>query len=402
VEPFDPFTSEAIEDPYPQYHRLRARDPVHWSEKLRAWVLFRHDDVCGFFRDDRRLSSDRSKAARFKHRHGADAGRAVLRTVASDPPEHTTVRAILNAALGPRVRALAPRIDAFVEPLLDRIDDRAESGAERVGSAPEVDLVDELAHPLPINVIAELLDVPPGDRQRFAESSRAIAHGMDRFFSGGEARRGLEEIGAYFIELLGQRRGGREGDFLHDLLATDHHGERLKDLEAVAMGSALVFGGHETTANLLGNGILALLRHPRQLDRLRREEVPIETAVEELLRYDTPPQLISRAAAVDFELRGKEIRAGDTVLACLGAANRDPEVFSDPDRLDLGRSENPHVGFGLGTHFCPGAQLSRIEVRAALPALFRRFPNLRLGDTGPTRRRTVVLRGLEHLQVRVR
>ena len=168
------------------------------------------------------------------------------------------------------------------------------------------------------------------------------------------------------------------------------------------MCTALVFGGHETTVNLIGNGMLALLRHAEQLERLRAEPALIETAVEELLRFDSPAQMISRTAVADFECAAARIRAGEAVLAVLGAANRDPGGRSPgADRLDLGREPNPHVAFGLGTHFCPGAQLSRIEARAAIPALLRRFPALRLGAAPPVRCRTAVLRGLERLPVRV-
>ena len=166
------------------------------------------------------------------------------------------------------------------------------------------------------------------------------------------------------------------------------------------MCTALVFGGHETTVNLIANGTLALLRHPAQLERLRGEPSLATAAVEELLRWDSPPQFISRVVAADVTLRDKTLRAGDTVLLGLGAANRDPGAFADADALDLARTPNPHVGFGLGTHFCPGAQLSRLEMRAALPALVTRFPALRLaGD--PVWRKTMILRGLERLPVRV-
>jgi cytochrome P450 len=224
---------------------------------------------------------------------------------------------------------------------------------------------------------------------------------MDRFYTGGEARRGLDEIGAYFYGLVEKRRGTSGGDLVRRLLDAEYHGDRLTDLEVVALCTALVFGGHETTVNLIGNGMLALLRHRDELEKLRTDDALVEPAVEELLRYDGPAQMISRTALADFDLRGKRIRAGDAVLACLGAANRDPAIFDEPDRLDVGRDPNPHLAFGLGTHFCPGAQLSRIEARAALPALLQRFPRLRLGDAPPLWRRTAVLRGLERLPVRV-
>jgi cytochrome P450 len=387
---FDPFRAEAIDDPYAQYGLLRAADPVHWNEKLRSWVLFRHDDVVAFLRDDVRLSSDRSKARKFS----GPRSDVSPRTVSSDPPEHTPVRAILNACLGPRVRAIGPRVESLIAELIDPLDEAAMQSRE-------VDLIEAFAYPLPIRVIAELLDVPEEERPRFHDLSRAIAAGMDRFYSGSEVNRGLFEIGAYFHSLVEQRRSTSGDDLVRRLLAAKHHGEGLTELEVVAMCTALVFGGHETTVNLIGNGVLALLRHPEELERLRAAPDLVDPAVEELLRFDSPAQLISRTAAQDFELRGRAIRGGDAVLAALGAANRDPEVFRNADRLDVARDPNPHVAFGLGTHFCPGAQLTRIEARAAIRALLARFPRLRLGNASPVRRPTAVLRGLETLPVRL-
>jgi cytochrome P450 len=399
---FDPFTDDAIEDPYPQYHALRSADPVHWSEKLRSWVLFRHDDVVGFFRDDERLSSDRSKASKFRTTHPEETGGPrAFRTVSIDPPEHGPVRALLNASLNPCVRGVGPRVDELVRVLLDRIAAAVETVTVTAPLAGEVDLVEDFAYPLPINVICELFDVPEEDRHRIRSWSYTVARGMDRFFSGGEASQGLQDLSGYFFRAVEERRGARGDDLIHRLLAAQHRGERFSELEVVVMCSTLVFAGHETTVNLIGNGMLALLRRSDELDRLRAEPARIESAVEELLRFDSPAQLISRTALVDFELRGQRIRAGDVVLASLGSANRDPAVFSEPDRLDVAREPNPHVAFGLGTHFCPGAQLSRLEARAAIPALLRRFPALRLADAPPVRRRTAVLRGLEHLPVRI-
>jgi cytochrome P450 len=393
---FDPFTDEALADPYPQYHRLRAADPVHWSEKLRSWVILRHDDVVRFFRDDERLSSDRSTASKF----GGPAPGVPLRTVSSDPPAHTPVRAMLNASLNPRVRAVGPRVDALIAALLDRLGAAVARAVERSPLAGEVDLIDDFAYPLPINVIAELLDVPYADRARFQEWSRAVARGMDRFFTGMEVKQGLLEIGAYFHGLVQERSGSGGDDLVRRLLGARHHGEGMTDLEVVAMCTALVFGGHETTVNLLGNGVLALLRDPAQLERLRGDPALIEPAVEELLRFDSPPQFVSRVVTTACDLRGKALRPGDSVLAGIGPANRDPAAFEDPDRLDLARTPNPHLAFGLGTHLCPGAQLSRLEVRAALPALLARLPRLALAGE-PVRRRTIILRGLERLPVRL-
>ena len=397
---FNPFTAEALADPYPQYALLRAGDPVHWSDKLRGWVLFRYDDVVAFFRDDERLSSDRAAATKFRGPRLPE-GTPRLRTVASDPPEHDPVRAMLNASLAARVRSVGPRVDALIGALLERIGTAVERSVEQSELTGEVDLIADLAYPLPITIIADLLGIPASDREQFQAWSHAIARGMDRFYSGGAAAEGLQELGAYFVQLLGQRQTTPGDDLMRDLLAAEHHGERLSQLEVVALCTALVFGGHETTVNLIGNGMLSLLRDRGALEVLRAEPALITPAVEELLRFDSPAQFISRTARVDFAWRGSTIRAGDAVLAGLGAANRDPEVFAAADRLDLRRSPNPHVAFGLGTHFCPGAQLSRIEARAAINALLRRYPRLRLGDRSPVHRATAVLRGLERLPVRV-
>jgi cytochrome P450 len=397
---FDPFTAEALADPYPQYHRCRAAAPVQWSAKLRSWVLFRHDDVTAFFRDDQRLSADRSKAAKWKG-PAPPADAPPLRTVSIDPPAHGPVRAMLVASLAPRVRTVGPRVDELIGILLDRVGAAVARVAERSALARSFDLIDDFAYPLPINVIAELFDVPEGDRPQFRGWSHTIARGMDRFYSSADAGRGLADMGAYFYQLLLEHRGAGGEDLLHRLIAAEHHGDRLSEMEVVAMCTALVFAGHETTVNLIGNGVLALVRHPDELARLRQHPTTIEAAVEELLRFDSPAQFISRSAVVDFEWRGQPIKRGDAVLAGLGAANRDPEVFEQPDRLDVARSPNPHLAFGLGTHFCPGAQLSRIEARAAIPALLRRFPTLRLAEQPPVHRPTAVLRGLEHLPLRV-
>jgi cytochrome P450 len=382
---FDPFTDAAVADPYAQYAALRADDPVHWSEKLRAWVLFRYDDVATALRDDAHFSADRGRASRAS----GPRGPANLRTISSDPPACLAVRAILNAALVPRVRALGPRIDAIVEEL-----------AAGLAGRSEVDLVTDFAYPLPIRVIAELLDVPGAQHARFQELSRMIARGMDRFYGGDDASSGLRELGAYFLELVTERAGEPGDDLVRRLLHAEHQGDRLAPLEVVAMCTAIVFGGHETTVNLIANGMLALLRYPGELERLRADPSLAVPAVEELLRWDSPPQFVSRVVARPYELRGRALREGESVLVGIGAANRDPAVFVEPDRLDLGRAPNPHVGFGLGTHFCPGAQLSRMEARAAIPALLARFPRLRLGGE-PTWRRTLVLRGLERLPLRL-
>ena len=385
---FDPFSDAAFEDPYPQYARFRSEDPVHWSEKLRAWLLLRHDDVAAAFRDDAHFSADRRRARRAA-RDVAEQDAPVIRTIASDPPECLPVRAILTPTLVPRVRAMGPRIEAITDELLDRMAGRREA-----------DVVADFAHALPIRVIAELLDVPERERPRFQALSATIARGMDRFYGADAVARGLGEIGAFFLQLVIERKDDDGDDLVRGLLRAEHHGDRLSDLEVTAMCTALVFAGHETTVSLIAGGLLALLRNPAESERLRSDATLVIPAVEELLRYESPPQFISRVVGEPIELCGKRLRSGDSVLLGIGAANRDPAVFADPERLDVGRSPNPHVAFGLGTHVCPGAQLSRMEARVALPAILGRFPRLRLAGK-PTWRRTIILRALERLPVRL-
>lgn len=402
----DLLDASILADPYPHYAALRARTPVVRNERVRAWLLLGHAEVATALRDDGRFSADRRRAKRGAHAGGAAPATAAsgIRVVASDPPECLDVRALLNDALVPMVRAIAPRIDVLVDELLHDLARSGQGGAT-------VDLVEEFAYALPIRVIADLLDIPPAERARFQELSRTIARGMDRFHGSGDVRSGLADIGAYFFGHLPERReravraadGAADDagdDLMTRLLRVERDGDRLSDLEVVAMCTALVFGGHETTVNLIANGTLALLRHPHELERLREDPALLPTAVEELLRWDSPPQFVSRVVTETTQLGGATLHAGDTALVGIGSANRDPAAFHDPDRLDVGRTPNPHVAFGLGTHFCPGAQLSRLEARAAIGALVARCPDLRLAGE-PAWRPTFILRGLERLPARL-
>lgn len=384
---FDPFNDANLANPYPHYAALRAEDPVHWSEKLRAWVLFRYDDVAAVLHDDVRFSADRGRAPRSPWSATSEQERP--RTVSSDPPDSNAVRALLNPALVPRVRAMAPRIDAIVDELASNLVGRG-----------EVDLVADFAHALPIRVIAELLDVPEAERPRFQELSHTIARGMDRLYGSEDVSIGFREIGAYFMNVLAARADTPGDDLVRRLVRAEHLGDKLSTVEVIAMCTALVFGGHETTGNLIANGMLALMRHPKELERLRAGPSLVAPAVEELVRYDTPPQFVSRVVREECELRGKAFAPGDSVLLGIAPANRDPAVFAEPDRLDLTRTPNAHLGFGLETHFCVGAQLARMEARTAIPALLARFPHIELAGE-PAWRRTIILRGLDRLPVRL-
>ncbi len=385
-----------IDDPYPTYRSLRERAPILWSERHRSWIVTTYDATLAFFAEPK-LTADRAAAAKFERERPAKP----QRTLASEPPLHTTVRGLLNRSLNPAAAAITKRIPQMVDELLGRMQDAVESFLRDLDVSGELDLIDDFAYPLPIGVIAEMFDVPEEDRSQFQQWSHDIARSQDRFY----ARRGgagsYDRFHAYCAELVVKRRRRPGDDLVSRLLAAEDEGERFTDEEVVLMCSTLLFAGHETTVNLVANGVLALLRHPEQLERCRDEPELAETAIEEFLRYDSPAQLLGRAATESFTFLGQKIEKGEAIVALLGSANRDPAKFEEPDVLDVGRRPNPHVSFGRGHHFCPGALLSRQEARIAVPALLRYFPRLRLADAPPVWRQTAVLRGLESFPVRV-
>jgi cytochrome P450 len=381
ITSFDPALPGFVDDPYPTYDRLRAEDPVHWSERLRSWMVFRYDDADRVFRDPL-FSADRMAAKKFK---GARSG---VRSISSDPPEHTLVRGAITSTLTNSViEAMRPRVERLVGDLVARVGDRG-----------EFDLIADFAYPLPITVIAELFAVPEEDRAKFEAWSAAMARSMDHFYAA-KGGSGLSDIAAYVAQLATARQKEPGDDLISALLQHDE----LTFSELVGLGATLIFAGHETTTNLIGNGMLGLLRDPDQMAAMRAsigDTSAVRVAVEEMLRFDTPAQMLTRVIADDAELGGKQLRAGDSILTVVGAGNRDPSVFAEADHLRIDRQPNPHLGFGAGLHYCVGAALSRREALVAFPALLDRFPNLRLA--GPPRwRDTIVLRGLESLPVAV-
>ncbi len=306
-----------------------------------------------------------------------------------DPPDHTRLRTLVQKAFTPRVvERLRPRIEALVKEALDE--------AEARGS---MDLVADLAYPLPVTVIAELLGVPVEDRSAFRRWSDALVGALDPVALTDRRSAVLaarDALHAYLERVVAERRAAPRDDLISRLVEAEEQGDRLSGPELLAMGVLLLVAGHETTVNLIGNGINALLAHPDQLARLRDEPELIEPAVEELLRYDSPVQLTGRVALEELELGGRRVEPGQMLMLLLGAANRDPRVFAEPERLDLGRDPNPHLAFGRGIHFCLGAPLARLEGQIAIRELVRRFPTLRLAGT-PERRPTVTLRGFASL-----
>ena len=380
---YDLTSAKVREDPYPTYHALRTIDPVHRLRLVDAWVLTRYRDVEMVLRD---------------HKRFGNAGRILVPTVPMslldlDPPEHTRLRALVSKAFTPKaVAMLRTHIEETTGTLLDAV-----AGTDRF------DLMAALAYPLPVTIIAEMLGVRPRDRDRFAEWADVLALSVDPLVSRGQAdriRNAAGEAYAYFETIIDERRRRPREDLVSALLAAEEEGDRLTHEELLSVMLLILMAGFETTRNLIGNGMLAMLRNPGQMRRLRNDPGLLEPAIHELLRYDSPVQLDGRRAREETELGGKRLRAGDVVISVIGAANRDPAVFDDPDTLDIGRTEQSHLSFGRGIHYCLGAPLAMLEARTAFAAVLERFASIRLAAE-PRNRETVVLRGVEHLWIEV-
>jgi cytochrome P450 len=391
---FDPFLPEVIADPYPAYHRLRAADPVHLSP-LGLWLVSRYDDCVMVLRDQRFVREGFERALAPVYGNVAETDQLPRSMLFRDPPDHTRLRSLVNRAFTPRVvEGLRPRIEQIVDRLLDQVQD---SG--------RMEVIADLAYPLPVTVISEMLGVPEGDRDTIRQWSADVARSLDAIGLPmptdlvARGRAGRRALGEYFRSLIPERRRRPRSDLLSQLIAVEEQGDKLSEGELLSTCVLLYIAGHETTVNLIGNGLLALLRHPEELARVRGEPALIPSAVEELLRYDGPVQRTARIAATDVEIDGRQIGKGAMVVVLLGAANRDPSQFPDPDRLDVARADNRHIAFGLGIHFCLGAPLARLEAQIAFATLLRRAPRLALAAGTPEWRDSQVLRGLKALPV---
>jgi cytochrome P450 len=395
---FNPLSPRVLQDPYPEYRSLLSRDPVHYSKLARGWVLTRYEDVSLTLRDPR-FSAVRSLA--FGGPEGPmpvdDFGSyfgALSRTILfRDPPDHTRLRTLVSKAFTPRsVELLRPRIQEIVDGIF-----------EQAQASGRMDVIHDLANPLPVIVIAEMLGIPAEDRDRFKVWSDILAEGLEPVFDREILQRSnqaAEEVLEYFRTIVQQRRAEPREDLVSRLVAASEAGDRLDEAEMLAFCLLLLIAGNETTTNLIGNGLLALLRNPKQLRRLCDDPSLTESAVEELLRYDSPVQLTSRIVLEEMEIGGKRIEKNAEVLTLIGAANRDPAQFTGPDALDIGRQDNRHLSFGLGTHYCLGAPLARAEAQIVFRRIAERLPNVSLN--GPAvRRKTITLRGLESLPVRL-
>ncbi len=390
---------EVRANPYPFYAQIRSQDPVHWDEAMGVWVLTRYADVASAF-NDARFSRAQGLMGWYKRQPESEQAAAEpvyhayskMMTYA-DPPYHTRLRGLANKAFTPRVvEQMRLHIQQIVEGLLDAVQVRG-----------RMDVIHDLAYPLPIIVIAEMLGLPAEERQRFKEWSddlfavfglvRRSPNLMDK------ASHSLAEMTDYVTTLSKERRLQPREDLLTALVTVVDEGNRLTQAELVANVGLILAAAHETTTNLIGNGMLALLRNPDQMQKLRENPALVTAAVEEILRYDSPAQIVYRSAIEDVEMDGQRLGKGQLVNMVLGAANRDPAQFSEPDRFDITRDEGRHVGLGLGIHFCLGAPLARLEGQIAFTTLLRRFPQLRLATDTLEWQEHPTFRGLKSLPV---
>lgn len=391
---------EFVADPYPLLERLRQEEPVYWSNGIGGWLLTRYDDILVSFRQTSHYSNENrlgkaveylppEKRAKFKPFEDHYATKGLLH---SDPPDHTRLRALVTKEFTVTiVEKMRPRIQEVVNGLLD--------DAEKRG---QMDVVPDLAAALPVQVIAEILGVPPPDRYLIRKWTDDILRfqGVNKPSEGdlSRAQDALIEIRSYIKGMIEERRRQPRGDLMGKFVAAESDGQRLSEAELINTCVTLFTAGHETTLSLISNTIYTLLANNDQYRLLKDDPGLLESAIEESLRYESPVSRQTRLMKDDTELAGKKIKKGEIVFQMLNAANRDPAYFTDPDKFDIQRKKNRHIAFGNGIHFCVGAALSRTEAFIAVGSAISRFPNLRLVDDKPdwdvTKRNSRVLRTL--------
>jgi cytochrome P450 len=389
--------AEYQRDPYPFYARMRRDHPVAYDERASFWGVYCYDDVRHVITDHDTFSSDRTRLLADADPQTVERLRVASSLVGTDPPRHRLLRDLVSRAFTPRAIAqLEPHIAALTEQMLDA-----------VLPAGCMDLIADLAYPLPVTVIAEMLGIPASDRPRFKRWADALFEGTNEIPTDPNApivqerMRVLQEMNDYFREFVDQRRVAPKDDLISRLVAAEVEGQRLSEAEVLAFCTLLLVAGHVTTTNLLGNAVLALLDHRDQLSRLQGNLALVPSAVEEALRYDGPVQAIPRFTVQDADVGGQRIAAGQRILAWTASANRDEAVFLEPDRFDGARSPNPHLAFGAGIHFCLGAPLARLEARVALAILLRRLQTIELAErAAPALTGNTFLRGVTRLPLR--
>jgi pimeloyl-[acyl-carrier protein] synthase len=387
-----------LANPYPLYRKLREQDPVHWDPFLHAWIVTGYADVITVLH---RFSADRIRTPEKLSSMGCDGLNPIARIMLKqllfmDAPSHTRLRGLAATAFSPRrVEALRIHIHEIAEGLVDKILDK-ERG--------KLDLIADFAEPFPAIVTAEMLGVPTSDYLQlkdwsadFAEMLGNLQHNADR---APHLLSSLEEMTLYFRAAIREKQKRPTGGLIYSLMTAEVEGGRLTEEEVIANSILTMIGGQETTTNLIGNGLLTLLRHPAQLARLTADLSLVPSAVEELLRFESPVQHTARIAPEDTVLSGKQILKGQSVIAVMAAGNRDPERFPDPDVLDIERKDNRHLAFGWAAHFCFGAPLARMEGQIAFSTLLRRLPQIELAGASLEWRENLGLRGLKALPLR--
>ena len=390
---WNPLAAGFIDDPYPTYRRLREQDPYHISRLTGGLVVSRYEDVDAVLRDHATYSSERFGSAP-AHTAIEEALRGLEPSMLDvDPPDHTRLRGLVS-------RAFSPRRVAQME---EHIRETAHGLLDEVNTDDEFDLMANLAALLPTVVIAEMIGVPASEREQFKRWSDDFARVLEPNLTFDEAVRVVdtgERFDQYFEGIIEQHRAEPRDDLVMQLIEAEEDGERLSTKDMLTTLRLLLVAGNETTTNLIGNGLLALLRHPDQLELVRREPERIPTAIEELLRYDSPVQVDGRVVAQAATLGRVTVSPGDYILLMIGGANRDPEEFERPEQLDVTREDAGNISFGRGIHFCLGAPLARLEAKVAFEVLLERFDEIQLADAAPRFRPNIVLRGLEQLPIR--
>ncbi|MBX3012308.1 MAG: cytochrome P450 [Caldilineaceae bacterium] len=403
---YDLFGPEFKANPYPTYAILRDAAPLHRrlaaDGKTALWFLTRYEDVAALLRDQKRFVKDVTSTLSPAEQQALPPTPPLLRLLSNhmlnlDPPDHTRLRALVNKAFtATMVAQMGVRIQQITDQLLDRV--------HKQGG---MDLIEDFAFPLPMIVIAELLGIPPKDRLRFRNWSSAfvtpsanLQRSAKKLAKAGQV---MEDFTHYMRQIFALRRQKPREDLISHLLQAEENGDTLREEELFSMMILLIVAGHETTVNLLGNGMLALLQHPDQQALLRAQPALLSVAIEEMIRYDGPVERATmRFAAEAVTLGDVTICRGDAVSLVLGSADRDPTQFSHPDTFDITREQPRHLGFGLGIHYCLGSALARLEGQIAINTLLQRYPAMRLaGPPAQLRWRTIpIMRGLHHLPVR--
>lgn len=397
---FNLFDSKFNANPYPTYHRLREEDPVHRYLVGGDWIVTRYADVKAVLKSGCVRTDDRPKSIQERNKYFLHKEKN-LDTLAyttsrflfyMNPPEHTRLRGLVGKGFSSVVvERMRPHIQEIVDELLDKV--------RHKGS---MDIVAELASPLSVSVISKLLGIPKEAQQQLHQWTNVLSRILDPLVSLKEyeaMNQATEEIQEYLRTLIADREKDPQEDFISNLIAAKDESDRLSQKELLAICTLLFGAGEETTGNTIGNGMLALLQHPNQMEQLKREPTMIQSAVEEVIRYDSAIQMLTRIATDNIEIGNQRIKAGEKIVLCLGAANRDPAQFPNPDELNINREQNQHVAFADSIHYCLGAALARLETQIAINTLIQTFPNLKLASNKLEWKKSIVIRGLKSLSV---